>query len=64
LPFWGSADFLRVVATASALKGAPLWNFTSLRSFTVTEVLSGAISQEEARLGTALPSGVYSSRLS
>ena len=28
----GSAAFFRVAATASALNGAPLWNFTSLRS--------------------------------
>ncbi len=64
LPRLGSAAFSSVAATALAVSLLPLWNFTSFRSVTVTEVPSGAMSQAVARLGTGFPSGVYSIRLS
>ena len=64
LPGRGSAALRRLAATASAFSRLPLWNFTSLRSLSVTERLSGAIVQASAREGMALPSGVYSMRLS
>jgi len=50
-PVLGSAMVSKVNFTASALKGVPSWNFTSSRSFSVTDLLSGATVQDLARPG-------------
>jgi hypothetical protein len=55
---------VRVAATSAEVNLAPLWKVTSSRSVIFTDLLSGAISQAVARLGTGTPSGVYSIRLS
>ena len=51
LPSFGSAAFLRLAATASALNGLPEWNLTPWRNVSVTDLLSGAIWNAVARLG-------------